>query len=134
MNSIIQLLNNKKTLVLNGEDYDVANTLSSLRRETLTNLVSGYDILFIDEAQNIPHVGKSLKLLVDTNPDISVFMTGSASFDLRGKIGEPLTGRSRFFRLYPFSLSEISSNYMNALQKLPRPLIWFLSSGYSGSQ
>ncbi len=124
MNSIVESVTNKKTLVLNGEDYDVASTLSSLRQETLTNLVSGYDILFIDEAQNVPNIGKSIKLLVDTNPDISVFITGSASLDLRSKIGEPLTGRSRFFMLYPFSLNEISPNYMDALQKLPQLLVY----------
>jgi len=124
MNSIVESVTNKKTLALNGEDYDVASTLSSLRQETLTNLVSGYDILFIDEAQKVPNIGKSIKLLVDTNPDISVFMTGSASLDLRSKIGEPLTGRSRFFMLYPFLLSEISTNYMNALQKLHQLLIY----------
>jgi len=124
MNAVIQSVKNKKHLILNGEDYDVATTLSSLRQETLTNLVSGYDILFIDEAQNVPNIGKNLKLLVDTNPDVSVFVTGSASFDLRSKIGEPLTGRSRFFMLYPFALSEISTNYLNALQKLPQRLVY----------
>ncbi len=124
MNVIVRSLNDKKTLVLNGEDYDTANMLSSLRQETLTNLVSGYQILFVDEAQNIPNIGKNLKLLVDTNPDVSVFVTGSASFDLKGKIGEPLTGRSRFFMLYPFSLSEVSANYMEAYKKLPGLLIY----------
>ena len=124
MNSIVQSMSDRKSLVLNGEDYDVASAISSLRQETLKNLVSGYDILFLDEAQNIPNIGKSLKLLVDTIPDIAVFVTGSASFDLRGKIGEPLTGRSRFFMLYPFSLSEITTNYMDALRKLPEMLVY----------
>ena len=124
MNVIIKSFSNRKVLILNGEDYDVANVLSSLRQETLKNLVSGYDLLFIDEAQNIPKIGQNLKLLVDTNPDIAVFVTGSASFDLRNKIGEPLTGRSRFFTLYPFSFGEISSDYLNAIQRFPEFLIY----------
>jgi predicted AAA+ superfamily ATPase len=102
----------------------VSSTLSTIRQETFKNLVTGYDIVFLDEAQNIPNIGKSLKLLIDTNPGISVFVTGSASFDLRGKIGEPLTGRSRFFMLYPFSLNEITSNYIDAVRKLPDLLIY----------
>ena len=124
MNVIIQSLNDKKALVLNGEDYDVASILSSLRQQALSNLLSGYDVLFVDEAQNIPKIGQNLKLLVDTHPEVSVFVTGSASFDLRNKIGEPLTGRSRFFKLYPLSLSEISSGYMGALQRLQELIIY----------
>ncbi len=124
MNVIIQKLSNKKVLVLNGEDFDVATVLSSLRQEVLKNLVSGYDVLFVDEAQNIPKIGQNLKLLVDTNPTCSVFVTGSASFDLKNKIGEPLTGRSRFFTLYPFSLSETTVGYMNAIQRFPELLIF----------
>ncbi|MCD4773270.1 MAG: ATP-binding protein [Bacteroidales bacterium] len=124
MNVIIKNFSDRKVLILNGEDYDVANVLSSLRQETLKNLVSGFEFLFIDEAQNIPKIGQNLKLLVDTNPDIAVFVTGSASFDLRNKIGEPLTGRSRFFTLYPFSLGEISSGYLNAIQRFPEFLVY----------
>lgn len=124
MNVIIKKFSDRKVLILNGEDYDVANVLSSLRQETLKNLVSGFEFLFIDEAQNIPKIGQNLKLLVDTNPDIAVFVTGSASFDLRNKIGEPLTGRSRFFTLYPFSLGEISSDYLNTIQRFPELLVY----------
>ena len=124
MNEISKSLFNSKVLILNGEDYDVANVLSSHKTETLKNLVSGYDYLFIDEAQNIPQIGQNLKLLIDTQTHISVFATGSASFELKGQVGEPLTGRSRFFTLYPFSLSEITKGYLEALQKLPELLIF----------
>jgi predicted AAA+ superfamily ATPase len=114
----------KKVLMLNGEDYDVAGILSSKRQSVLKNLVAGYDYLFVDEAQNIPEIGANLKLLVDSVPEISVFITGSAAFDLRNKIGEPLTGRSRFFYLYPFSVSEITHDYYSALQQLQTSLIF----------
>jgi predicted AAA+ superfamily ATPase len=124
MEMINKSCSDKKVLILNGEDYDVANILSSHRIETLGNLVSGYDFLFIDEAQNIPDIGQNLKLLVDTQPKLSVFVTGSASFDLKGQIGEPLTGRSRFFTLYPLALNEITNGFMEAFQKLPTILIY----------
>ena len=124
MNVISQSMNDKKVLILNGEDYDVADILSSNSQETLRNLAAGYDILFIDEAQNIPNIGQNLKLLVDTQPDVAIFATGSASFDLRNKIGEPLTGRSRFFSLYPLSINELSSGYMDAIHLLPSLLIF----------
>ncbi len=124
MNEISESLSDSKILILNGEDYDVANVLSSRKTETLRNLVSGYEYLFIDEAQNIPNIGQNLKLLIDTQPHISVFATGSASFELKGQVGEPLTGRSRFFTLYPLSLSETSQGYMDALKKLSELLIF----------
>jgi predicted AAA+ superfamily ATPase len=124
MNTVGHSLSAKKVLMLNGEDFDVANTLSSQRIETLKNLVAGYEYLFIDEAQNIPNIGKILKLIVDTQPHVAVFATGSASFDLRNQVGEPLTGRSRFYTLYPFAMSEITQGYMDALQQLPGFLVY----------
>ena len=109
---------------LNGEDYDVSLILSSLKQELLKSLVAGYDFVFIDEAQNIPSIGLNLKLLVDSQKETGFFVTGSASFDLRNQIGEPLTGRSTFYYLYPFSIREIASGYVNALQILPLVLIY----------
>ena len=76
------------------------------------------------EAQNIPNIGQNLKLLVDTQPKLSVFVTGSTFFDLKGQIGEPLTGPSRFFTLYPMALSEITQGFMDAFQKLPTILVY----------
>ena len=124
MNQIKGELEDKKVLMLNGEDYDVAAILSSKKQYVLKNLVAGYEYLFIDEAQNIPEIGSNLKLLVDSVPEISVFITGSAAFDLKNKIGEPLTGRSRFFYLYPFSVSEMAHDYYTALQQLQTSLIF----------
>ncbi len=124
MNEIASKLTDKKTLILNGEDYDIANILSSQKEQILKGLVSGYDVLFIDEAQNIPRIGQNLKLLVDTNPDMAVFATGSASFDLKNKIGEPLTGRSRFFTLFPFAVNEIYENYFDAYRNLENLLVY----------
>lgn len=127
MNQIIDKTKNQNSVLsLNGEDYDVATMLSSLRTEVLKNLVDGYDMIFIDEAQNIPKIGNGLKLIVDTFPKLTVFATGSASFDLRNKIGEPLTGRSRFFNLYPFSIKEISGSYFHSLKELSEILIYGL--------
>jgi uncharacterized protein len=64
----------------------------------------------IDEAQVIPNIGKILKILVDTFPQIQIIATGSSSFDPANKIGEPLTGRSRHFMMLPLSLSEIQDS------------------------
>ena len=70
--------------------------------------MDGIDLLAIDEAQNIPQIGSILKLIVDEIPGISVLASGSSSFDLLNKTGEPLVGRSTQFLLTPFSQREIA--------------------------
>lgn len=95
------------SLYLNGEDFD---TLSLLEKKSIANyqhLLEGVDLLAIDEAQNIPGIGSKLKLIVDEIPGIKVLTSGSSSFDLLNKAGEPLVGRSKQFILTPFSQPEI---------------------------
>ena len=72
------------------------------------HLLTGIDLLAIDEAQNIPQIGNILKLIVDEIPGISVLASGSSSFDLLNKTGEPLVGRGTQFLLTPFSQQEIA--------------------------
>lgn len=98
-----------KSLVLNGED---ANTLMLLEQQSVANyrqLLQGIDLLVIDEAQNIPAIGQKLKLMVDELDGIRIIASGSSSFDLLNKTGEPLVGRSTSFMLYPFSQAELST-------------------------
>lgn len=97
----------KKTLTVHGQDLTTQEILSSQRTQTLSRFVKEYDYLFVDEAQYIPNIGVNLKLLVDTVPHISLLVTGSSSFDLRNKVGEPLVGRSISFHLYPFAQMEM---------------------------
>jgi predicted AAA+ superfamily ATPase len=72
--------------------------------------VDGFDIIVIDEAQNIVNIGQTLKIMHDVFPGIQVIASGSSSFDLANKTGEPLVGRSRSFILYPFSLNELQNS------------------------
>lgn len=65
------------------------------------------ELVVIDEAQQIPEIGKKLKLMYDSNPQIQMIATGSSSFDLLNETSEPLTGRKRTFHLYPISYKEM---------------------------
>jgi predicted AAA+ superfamily ATPase len=97
-----------KTMLLNGEDYD---TLALLEEQSVANyrhLLEGVDLFAIDEAQSIPNIGSKLKLIVDEIEGIRVIASGSSSFDLLNKAGEPLVGRSTQFYLTPFSQKEIA--------------------------
>jgi hypothetical protein len=104
------LAQTKKThLYLNGEDIFVQQELSSQSIEKLKDLVGKYQILVIDEAQKVPNIGLNLKLIVDNIKGIKVIATGSASFDLYQKLGEPLTGRKITLRLFPLAQLELSN-------------------------
>ena len=97
-----------KTMLLNGEDYD---TIALLEEKSIANyrrLLEGIDLLAIDEAQNIPDIGAKLKLIVDEIEGIRIVASGSSSFDLLNKAGEPLVGRGTQFLLTPFSQKEIA--------------------------
>ena len=97
----------KKIITYNGDNLSAQNNFSIPDISNLAPLVAGFDILIVDEAQNIPNFGQSLKILNDQMPDLTVIATGSSSFQLHGQVGEPLVGRKNTIYLYPLSLNEI---------------------------
>jgi len=98
-----------KKLIINADEKKYIDLLSSRDFDKMKLLVSGYDILFIDEAQRVPDIGINLKILHDKLPKLQIIATGSSSFELANKIKEPLTGRTWSFKLYPVSFQELSS-------------------------
>ncbi len=92
---------------LNCELLSVQHGLADLEAEKLKAYLGNYKIIVLDEAQNISDVGKKLKMIIDTYPDLQIIATGSSSFDLAGKVSEPLTGRAFTMVLYPLSAREI---------------------------
>ncbi|GHS94861.1 ATPase [Planctomycetales bacterium] len=115
-----------KTLLLNGEDYDAQALLAERSVANYRRLLTGIDLLAIDEAQNIPEIGQKIKLMVDEVAATRVLASGSSSFDLLNKTGEPLVGRSAAFLLTPFSQAELApqENALTARQNLETRLIY----------
>jgi len=104
------------------QELNAANTSTRL-----LNLIGKQTrLVVIDEAQQVEGIGKKLKLLHDTHPEIQVIATGSSSFDMLNVMAEPLTGRKRTFHLYPLSFQEIvdNSNLLEAKRMLEQRLIW----------
>lgn len=93
--------------LLSGDDLGVREVFGSERVNIISRFVQDYDLIVIDEAQRIPKIGWGLKIVVDHNPTLKVIATGSASFDLANKIGEPLTGRKSTLILHPVSQTEL---------------------------
>lgn len=94
-----------------GDDLGIQEILGSQSIDLIQRYARDYDLIAIDEAQYIPNVGMGLKILVDNIPGIKVIATGSASFDLSNKVGEPLTGRLISLHLYPIAQLELSGQY-----------------------
>jgi uncharacterized protein len=92
-----------------GDNLRIQQVLSSRDFQQIIEYASGYELIAIDEAQQIPGIGMGLKIIVDQVPGITVIATGSSSFDLAGAIGEPLTGRKTTITLYPFAQEELLS-------------------------
>ncbi len=93
-----------------GENIRVQEILGSNDFEKIKQYVAGFDLIAIDEAQQIKNVGQGLKIIVDQIPGIKVIVTGSSSFDLANQIGEPLTGRKNTITIYPFAQLELLQN------------------------
>lgn len=93
--------------------------------QKILDFLEGYDLLFLDEAQQIKNIGQALKIIIDEKP-MYVIASGSSSFELRHQTGEPLTGRKRVILLYPISLLELKStfNTHELREKLPDFMIY----------
>ncbi len=96
--------------ILNCEQPVVYDALHEMNIPKIRALFDEREIIAFDEAQTIPEIGKILKLLYDDKRNkIHMIATGSSSFELTNKTGEPLTGRNISFRLFPLSIHEIST-------------------------
>ena len=147
-----------KYLFLNGDDIQAQGLLSGQSITQFQNLLAGYKLLVIDEAQQIPNIGLNLKLIIDHIKDVTVLVTGSSSLfegtahkrtssrlrrtndrsvlrvhedheddenaeiedceqslDLDQKLGEPLTGRKKTFKLFTIAQLELNA-YENPLE------------------
>jgi uncharacterized protein len=94
-----------------GDNIRTQQVLGSQDFQQILEYVSGYELLAIDEAQQISNIGMGLKIIVDQIPGMMVIATGSSSFDLAGAVGEPLTGRKITLTLYPISGIELLSQH-----------------------
>ena len=113
-----------KNSYINCESIDNKVALEDHNPERLKKFLGDGNFFILDEAQKVKNIGTTLKLLIDTYPDIQIIATGSSSFDLSNKINEPLTGRALEFILYPLSYQEISltSGARDAKASLPHLL------------
>ena len=110
LNNFLKSYNLKYKLFI-GDDIRTKEIFETQDLKMLKEVVEGYNLIAIDEAQRIKNIGLTLKLLVDNIQDLYIIATGSSSFELLGQTGEPLTGRKRTLTLFPISQLELSKIY-----------------------
>ncbi len=99
-----------KVLSLNCDNMDDASLLEGRTTTELKQLLSPYNLVFIDEAQRVKNIGLTLKMIGDLKLETQVVVTGSSSFEMANEINEPATGRLIEYNLFPFSLRELADN------------------------
>jgi uncharacterized protein len=114
------------TLTLNCDEPEVKETLAKANLRELQLLVGQNKIVVIDEAQRVPGIGITLKIITDNFPDVQLMVTGSSSLELQSKLQEPLTGRKFEYHLFPLSTGELmaSQGFMAVKQTLETRLIY----------
>ena len=120
------ILADRKHLFLDADDPLVRQILDAPNTEELKTIIGDHDLVFIDEAQRIPGIGLTLKLMTDRFKKVQVLVSGSSSFDLGQSINEPLTGRKWQYELFPISWSEFEQKvgFVKASQQLSDRLLY----------
>lgn len=119
---------NSPYIWFNADEADILEAFTSAVTSTQLIHLIGKDsrLVIIDEAQQIPDIGKKLKLIYDNRPDIQLIVTGSSAFDLLDQTSEPLTGRKRTFHLFPISYleTEVHTSSLEAKRLLDTRLLF----------
>ncbi len=123
---IRQILKGREHLFLNGDDPSVRTMLRDANTEQIRRLLGDHRIAFLDEAQRIPGIGLTLKIITDRFPEVQLLVTGSSSFDMAHELNEPLTGRKWEYTLFPVSWTEFEDHagYLQAEQQLETRLLY----------
>lgn len=136
---IKDILQNKEHLFLNGDDFSVQQQLEQPNTEFLKRLIGANTIVFIDEAQRIPNIGMTSKIITDQFLKVQLILSGSSAFDLNNEINEPLTGRKWEYNLYPISVEELqnTAGFLQASQQLEQRIVYGMYPdvfNYSGEE
>ena len=115
-----------KLLALDGDDITIQELLNRPNTQQIKQIIGDNKLVFIDEAQRIPEIGLTSKIIIDKFRDVQLILSGSSSFDLYSKVNEPLTGRKWTFNLWPVSWEEWQNHvgYVKAEQDVENRLVF----------
>jgi len=123
---IQNILKEKKHLFLNADDSTVRQLLLEPDTFRLQQIIGENNIVFIDEAQRLPQVGLTLKLITDQFKKVQLIVSGSSALEISNQTNEPLTGRKWEYLLYPVSWSELEASigFVESEKQLEHRLIY----------
>lgn len=98
-------------LYINGDDPAVRLAWDNPTQAFINNYLGNYKVVVFDEAQQLENIGVTAKMIIDAKKDIQLFISGSSSLEIAGKINEPLTGHKWEYRLYPLSWNELKEHF-----------------------
>ncbi len=115
-----------KSLWLDADEPLVRAELSTPNLSDLKRIIGKNQILVIDEAQRIPSIGLTLKMITDHFKAVQLLVTGSSALDIAQGIAEPLTGRKYEYLLLPFAFEELQADhgYLEEKKALQNRLIY----------
>jgi uncharacterized protein len=115
-------------LLLNGDDPVVASSMNRPNTLQLKQIIGNKRLVLVDEAQRIPEIGLTAKLVVDEFPSVQLIITGSSAYELSQVAHEPLTGRKWSYYLWPISWQEWENHigYISAEQDIENRLVYGL--------
>lgn len=123
---IKELLKDKEYLFLNGDDPDIRNLLDGVGAARIKTIIGRYNLIFIDEAQRIPGIGITAKIITDQFPDVQLIVSGSSALEINDATQEALTGRKYEYQLFPLSWEELENHegYLDAMNQLDERLVF----------
>lgn len=113
-------------LFINGDDGQDRMLLENAGEVTLRSIIGKFTTVFVDEAQRIPNIGITLKIIHDQIKTVRLIVSGSSALDISNNMNESLTGRKWEYQLFPFSWNELKNHfgYFTAIKNLPNYLIY----------
>lgn len=122
------ILKDKNYLFLDADDPSVRSLLQSPNTEQIKTILGINKYVFLDEAQRIPGIGLTLKIITDQFKGVQLFVSGSSSFDLGNVLNESLTGRKWEYELSPISWEEYENKlgFVQAEQQIENRLLFGL--------
>lgn len=123
---IQKILQGRNHLFLNADDPTVRQLLTEPDTYRLKQIIGDHTIVYIDEAQRLPKVGLTLKLITDQFKAVQLIITGSSALELSNETNEPLTGRKWEYHLYPLCWLELENKvgFIDSRQQLEHRLIF----------
>lgn len=120
------IISDQKHLFLDCDDPTVRSILNNPNTEQIRSIIGSQKLIFIDEAQRIPGIGLTLKMIIDQFKDVQLLVSGSSSFDLSHELNEPLTGRKWEYVMLPISWEEFeqTQGYIVSEQQIENRLLY----------